>query len=74
MIWTDFIPSEISELYEVHDYRHATAILVNEFPQEAKEIFSALLDFRFTEQEVKQPGGNESSIPKKFSDILRPLG
>ncbi len=42
MIWKDYIPIDISELYEVHDYKHAAAILVNEFPEEARDIFEAL--------------------------------
>ncbi|MCU7879064.1 MAG: hypothetical protein KZQ84_20165 [Candidatus Thiodiazotropha sp. (ex Lucinoma borealis)] len=72
MIWTDYIPVALQKLYEIHDYKHATAILANEFPNEAREIFEALQTFRFTEEEVKAPGGNESQIPKKFSEILRP--
>jgi len=74
MVWKDHIPLDVSNLYEVHDYNHAAAILVNEFPSEAKDIFGSLRQFRFTESEVKQPGGNESQIPKNFSKILRPLG
>jgi len=72
MIWKDYIPSEIADLYEIYDFRHAAAILANEFPTQAREIFTALRQFRFMEDEVKQPGGNESAIPKKFSEILRP--
>jgi Restriction endonuclease BglII len=74
MIWADYIPQEIVQLYEIHDYKHAAAILANEFPTEAREVFEALRKFRFTEEEVKKPGGNESNFPKKFSEILRPLG
>jgi len=74
MIWKDYIPAEIAELYEIHDYKHAAAILANEFPTEAREVFKALLKFRFTEEEVKKPGGNETDFPKKFSKILRPMG
>ena len=74
MIWKDYIPNEIEQLYEVHDFKHAAAILANEFPNEAREIFGSLRKFRFTELEIKQPGGNESPIPKKFSEILRPIG
>lgn len=74
MIWKDYIPNDIASLYEVHDYKHAAAILANEFPNEAREIFESLISFRFTESEIKQPGGNESPIPKKFSAILRPIG
>jgi len=74
MIWADYIPKAIADLYEIHDYKHAAAILSNEFPEEFREICEALDKFRFTEEEIKSPGGNESSIPKKFSQILRPHG
>lgn len=74
MIWKDYIPPEIAKLYEIHDYKHAAAILANEFPIEARELFGVLAKFRFTEAEVKKPGGNESDLPKKFSELLRPIG
>ena len=71
MIWEDYIPIDIQELYEIYDFKHAAAILVHEFPNEARELFTALKKFKFTEEEVKRPGGNESAIPKKFSELLR---
>lgn len=74
MIWQKYVPSVLAELYEIHDCKHAAAILANEFPDEAREIFDALEGFRFSVEEVKQRGGNESLIPKKFSKVLRPLG
>lgn len=74
MSWVNYIPSELANLYEVHDYRHAAAILKTEFPSEFEELCKALSVFRLTEQDVIKPGGSESTIPKKFSDILRPLG
>lgn len=74
MAWQEYIPEDIGNLYEIHDYRHAAAILKNEFPTEFSEICSALKAFRLTEQNVCDPGGSESAIPKRFSDILRPMG
>lgn len=74
MIWTDYIPDDIRSLYEVHDYRHAAAILANEFPAEFAEIIVVLRAFRITIQDIVTPGGNESNIPKLVSEILRPLG
>lgn len=74
MSWKTFIPSDIAQLYEIHDFKHAAAILSQEFPWEFWEICTALRKFNFTEDEVKAPGGNESAIPKKFSYILRPYG
>lgn len=68
------VPHDISELYEVHDYRHAAAILACEFPDAANQVFEALRTFRFSEDHLLAAGGNESQIPKLFSQILRPLG
>lgn len=72
MIWKEHIPAELQQLYEIHDYHHAAAILAGEFPGELEDICEALMEFQFTEAEVRRPGGNESDIPKKFSKILRP--
>lgn len=74
MTFQDYIPVDIKELYEVHDYKHAAAILANEFPQEFKEICEALLKFRFRVNDIMEAGGSESHIPKIFSEILRPMG
>ena len=52
MGYKDYVPGEILELYEVHDFKHAAAILLNEFPDEFKEICDALLAFRFTKADV----------------------
>lgn len=73
MVWEDHVPEDLKKLYEIHDFKHASAILANEFPEEFKEICQALRKFRFTKEDVTTPGGNESQIPKNFSDILRPL-
>ncbi len=73
MSWQKYIPKKIAELYEVHDFKHSAAILAKEFPDQFKEICDALLKFRFSTQNILASGGNESQIPKIFSDILRPL-
>lgn len=74
MVWEDYIPQDIKDRYEIHDFKHAAAILSKEFPEAFNEICQALRKFRFTTEDVTTPGGNESQIPKKFSDILRPIG
>ena len=74
MSWKKYIPKDIAKLYEIHDYKHAAAILSKEFSKEFKELCSALRKFRFTKNDMKAKGGNESEIPKIFSNILRPLG
>jgi len=74
MAWQEYIPGDISELYEVHDFKHAAAILAKEFPSEFEELCLALRNFRFSLDDIQIGGGNESNIPKIFSDILKPLG
>lgn len=74
MPWQDHIPEDIAALYEIHDYKHAAAILAHEFPEEFGEICESLRAFRFTTEDVTTPGGNESQIPKKYSQLLRPMG
>ena len=74
MGWEEFVPADLKELYEVQDYKHAAAILAVEFPEEFDEICNVLRLFRFQESDILIGGGNESRIPKLFSDILRPMG
>lgn len=74
MSWTDYIPDDIQKLYEIHDFKHASAILAKEFPLEFEEICHALRQFNFSTDDLIKAGGNESHIPKIFSNILRPMG
>jgi len=74
MVWSDHIPADIRGLYEIHDHRHAAAILAGEFPSEFDEVLSALRRFRIGTSDITVSGGNESNIPKIVSAILEPLG
>jgi len=67
-----FIPEDIRNLYEVHSYRHAATILANSSENELNEILSALRSFRLSKEMILSGGGNESAIPKKFNELLRP--
>jgi len=72
--WQKYIPQDIAEKYEIYDFKHAAAILATEFPEQFSEIVLALRQFHITKEDIVTRGGNESTIPKKFSEILRPLG
>jgi hypothetical protein len=74
MPWQEYIPTDIAGLYEIHDFKHASAILAKEFPTEFSEICLALRTFRFSLADITKGGGNESQIPKLFSEILEPMG
>lgn len=66
-----FIPKDILEHYEVFSYRHAASILANSAAGELGEIFEALRAFQLKKEWITAGGGNESAIPKAFSQLLR---
>lgn len=74
MSWKNHLPEDLTELYEIYDFKHAAAIISQEFPEQFHELCTALSTFRFTYEDVIKLGGNESNIPKKFSEILKPMG
>jgi hypothetical protein len=74
MTWTQLLPAAITDWYEVHNYRHAAEVLATAYPGSLAEIGAALNSFRLTTQDIKDPGGNESGITKRFRDLLRPNG
>jgi hypothetical protein len=69
-----FLPNDIRELYEVHNYRNAAQVLATGCPAEFQEIISGLREFRLTLADIRKPGGNESEIPKRISALLRAKG
>lgn len=68
------MPRDILDKYEVHSYRGAAVILSESHPKHFDELMGALREFRITTQMIRMAGGNESDIPKLFSQALRPLG
>lgn len=69
-----FTIPELSQRYEFHDYGHSLSILHDAFPVEWREIQKALSLVKLSIEDISQAGGNESPIPKKFDDVLYPLG
>src|SRR6185437_6523687 len=68
------VPSDICKKYEVVSYRNAAVILAETRPVEFAEILEALRTFSITTKMIRIAGGNESEMPKVFSQKLRPLG
>jgi hypothetical protein len=73
-IVNSFLPDDIHNLYEVHNYRNASQVLAASCPTEFSEIIECLRTFRLTLDDIRKPGGNESDIPKRISIILREKG
>ncbi|MBI2844609.1 MAG: restriction endonuclease [Armatimonadetes bacterium] len=70
----DAIPESIRQNYEIHEWRHASAILKEDFPQEWKDIMDALSEFRLCRSEIKTPGGRKSPIACQIDEAFLARG
>lgn len=69
-----FIPNDIRELYEIHNYRNAAQVLSTSCAEEFQEIIEGLRAFRLTLGDIRKPGGNKSDIAKRISGLLEAKG
>jgi Restriction endonuclease BglII len=74
MVTTHLIPPDICQLYEVHEWRNATAVLKESSPTEWDEILGALRKFKLKEDEVLTPGGRRSLIVERLESPLKTAG
>lgn len=72
--WKELLPKSIVEKYELYNFNSAVEILTQSHSEEFSDIIQALEAFQITTEDIVTPGGNESSVPKKLSALLRPLG
>jgi hypothetical protein len=56
------IPQFIRDNYEIHEWRHASAVLYKDFPDEWDDIISILSDFRLMKSHITIPGGRKSLV------------
>lgn len=69
-----YIRPDLFEKYEFYNYGHALEILSEAFPEEWNNIQDCLEHLSISTSDLLAAGGNETAIPKKFDDILYPLG
>ena len=58
----DLVPDRIRELYEVHEWKHACAILRHDFSAEFDDIIQVLGAFRLRRSHIIEPGGRKSPM------------
>lgn len=56
------LPADIRGMYEVHEWRHACAILKSDFPNEYNDIIDVLRQFRLRRSHILEPGGRKSKV------------
>ncbi len=71
---SECIPADLLDKFEFYNYNHAPEILTQAFPTEWGELLACLRAFQISIDDLRQAGGNETNIPKKFDDVLYPYG
>lgn len=70
----DKLPISIREMYEIHEWRHASAILERDFPTEWNNIITVLSEFRLKRSDILTPGGGKSPIALGIDGAFQALG
>ncbi|PIP74231.1 MAG: restriction endonuclease [Nitrospinae bacterium CG22_combo_CG10-13_8_21_14_all_47_10] len=68
------VPKFIREHYEVHEWKHASAILKEDFPNEWKDLTSLLRAFRLPKSWIIKPGGRKSQVSEYIDSYLYERG
>ncbi len=70
---SDF-PFEIQERYKLHEWKHATAILKNDFPVEWSDLLELLSQFRLYKSWITTPGGRKSKVAEWVDGFMSARG
>ena len=71
---TDLVPPDVRSLYEVHEWKHACAVLVQDFPQQWADLLRVLREYRLPRSHILEPGRGKSPISKAFETAFLALG
>jgi len=70
----ELLPPKIINNYEVHEWKHACAILKNDFPNEWKDIIALLSDFKLCKSWISEGGGRKSKVSNAIDQFLYARG
>jgi len=71
---TEALPQFILTHYEVHEWKHACAILERDFPAEFADIVDTLTSFRLRKSWVNKGGGRKSKVSESIDGALLEKG
>jgi hypothetical protein len=71
---TELLPQYIRDKYEVYEWKHACAILRQDFPNEWKDVIEVLTNFRFRRSWLTVGGGRKSKISEAIDSELYARG
>jgi hypothetical protein len=67
-------PADILERFEIHEWRHASAILKHDYPGEWNDILAMLREFKLKRSWIIHGGGNKSELAKWVDTFLGTRG
>lgn len=67
-------PNDIYKKYEVYEWKHASAILKHDFPDEWEDILAMLRAFKLKKSWITKGGGNKTELSKWVDAFLGKRG
>lgn len=68
------LPQYIDQNYEAHEWKHATAILKTDFPQEWDQILTVLTGFKLRRSHIVVGGGGKTKVAGALDSAFTNLG
>jgi hypothetical protein len=68
------LPQFILDNYEIHEWKHASAILTADFEAEWNDIIDVLTEFRLYKSWITNPGGRKSKVSAFIDNFLYERG
>ncbi|MDX2179010.1 MAG: BglII/BstYI family type II restriction endonuclease [Bryobacteraceae bacterium] len=70
----DLLPEFVRDNYEVHEWKHACAILAGDFPGEFRDIVEVLTSFRLRREWIEVGGGRKTELAAWIDSQLSARG
>jgi hypothetical protein len=70
----ELLPNEILDKFEVHEWKHACAILQADFPNEWIDLVELLKNFKFCKSWIFEGGGRKSKVSEAIDQFLYQRG
>ena len=68
------LPPFVRDHYECHEWKHASAILSQDFPAEWGDLLDLLAEFRIRKSWITKGGGNKSQLSSFIDGFLAMRG
>lgn len=70
----DLFPPKLRLRYEIHEWKHACAILHADFPNEWDDLLALLEAFHLCRSSIITPGGSKSAVARSVDQFLASRG